>query len=325
MTKAYTPRTEAYELYLKGRFYTARRGGGILSGLQYFQKAIAIDPKFALAHAAFADANLLIASYGLFSPKQVLLQAKQSADKALQLDPSISEPYCSLGYYYTCYEWNWPEAKKNFKKAIELNPRYAEGHYRFGWNYLTCVEGKFDEAEKHGQIAIELEPLSSICYASYSLILHCAGKFTEALAVCEKGIELDANSYLCHINSGITHIALKHYEKAIDSLELARNLSNKDVFAVHGFIWTYCLTGRFDEARILMNQVKEGSQTNYANTLKAISAAYLNDLDEAFEFLEQAYTDRDPVILMLKYEWWAPASLRNDQRYQNLLQRIGFP
>ena len=326
MTKNYTQNTEAYELYLKGRFYIARRGASVITGIQCFQKAIALDPGFALAHAGYADANLLIASYGVLPPKQVLAQAKLSAERALQLDPSLSEPYCSLGYYYTCFEWNWPEAKKNFLKSIEINPRYSEGHYRYGWHYLTCVEGKFDEAEKHGEIAIELEPLSSICYATYSLILHCAGKFREALAACNMGIELDANSYLCHLKAGITHIALRQYEEAISSIESARKLSNRDLFSVHGFIWTYCMTGRFDEARVLMNEIKERSKSEYvANTLMGLSAAYLDDLDEAFDYLEKAYNDRDPVLLMLKYEWWAPALLREDPRFQNLLDRIGFP
>ncbi len=195
ITKSYTQNTEAYELYLKGRFYINRRGTSIIASMKYFQKAIDLDPDFALAYSGYADANLLIATYGLVEPQEALIRAKQSAEKALQLDPSLCEPYCSLGYYYACFEWNWPEAKKNFLKSIELNPRYADAHYRYGWNYLACVEGKFSEAEKHGEIAIKLEPLSSICYANYSLILHCAGKFNEAIAACKNGIELDANSF----------------------------------------------------------------------------------------------------------------------------------
>ena len=171
ITKTYTENREAYELYLKARFYIARRGTSIVTSMEYFQRAIDLDPKFALAYAAYADANLLVATYGLAHPKQVMMRAKQLADKAIQLDPSLSEPYCSLGYYYACYEWNWPEAKKNFLRSIELNPDFAEAHYRYSWNYLACVEGKFDEAEKHGAAAIKLEPLSSICYANYSLSL----------------------------------------------------------------------------------------------------------------------------------------------------------
>ncbi|OQP56838.1 hypothetical protein A3860_09650 [Niastella vici] len=325
MTKSYTQNTEAYELYLKGRFYLARRGASVITSIQCFQKAIAIDPGFALAHAGYADANLLIASYGLLPPRQAMAQAKLSAERALELDPSLCEPYCSLGYYYTCFEWNWPEARKNFLRSIEINPRYAEGHYRYGWNYLTCVEGKFEEAEKHGKTGITLEPLNSICYASYALILHCAGKFKEALAVCKKGIELDANSFLCHVTAGKTQIALQKYEEAISSFESAMKLSNRHSFTVHGFIWTYCITGRTDKARVLMNELKERSQSEYvANTLTAISAAYLNDLDEAFDYLEKAYDDRDPILVMLKYEQWVPATLRADPRFQLFLDRIGF-
>jgi tetratricopeptide (TPR) repeat protein len=88
-----------------------------------------------------------------------------------------------------------------FLKSIEINPRYAEAHYRYGWNYLACVEGKFDEAEKHGDIAIKLE-LGSICYANYSLILSAASKYSEAIAACKTGIELDPNSFLCHLSAG---------------------------------------------------------------------------------------------------------------------------
>ena len=326
ITRKNTQHTEAYELYLKGRFHMARRGASVITGLQCFQKAIAIDPEFALAYAGYADANLLIASYGLMPPAHVLPQAKQSAERALLLDPTLSEPYCSLGYYYACYEWNWPEAKKNFLKSLELNPRYAEGHYRYAWNYLTCVEGKFDLAERHAQTAINLEPLSAICFATYSLVLHCAGKFDESLSICNSGLELDPNSFLCHLNAGITQIALKNYEMATTSLESARKLASKDFFTIHGFIWTYCLTGEFIKARMLMNEIKERSKTEYvANTLQALSAAYLNDLDDAFNYLEKACDDRDPVLLMLKYEWWAPERMRTDPRFQQVLNKIGFP
>ena len=326
LTRTSTQNTEAYELYLKGRFYVARRGASVITGIQCFQKAIAIDPQFALAHAGYADANLLLASYGIMPPRHILPQAKKSAERALQLDPTLSEPYCSLGYYYACYEWNWVEAKKNFLKALEINPRYSEGHYRYGWTYLTCIEGKFDEAENHGKIAIQIEPLSAICFANYSLILHCAGKFAESLSVCEMGLELDPNSFLCHLSAGITNIALKDFDKANSSLQAAKKLSSKDLFTLHGFIWTFCLTNHFDKARIIMEEINERSKTEYvANTLMGLSSGYLNDIDKAFEYLEKAYDDRDPMLLVLKYEWWVPDSIRADHRFQHLINRIGFP
>ena len=270
--------------------------------------------------------NLLLASYGILPPKQILPEAKKSAERALELDPTLCEPYCTLGYYYASVEWNWAEAKKNFLKALEINPRYAEGHYRYGWTYLTCIEGKFEEGENHGRIAIQVEPLNSICFANYSLILHTAGKFAQSLAVSEMGIELDPNSFLCHLSAGITNIALKNFDQANASLLAAQKLASTDLFTIHGRIWALCLTKRFEEARVLMEEIKERSKTEYvANTLKGLSAGYLGDFDAAFEYLEKAYDDRDPMLLVLKYEWWVPDSLRADPRFQDLVNRIDFP
>jgi adenylate cyclase len=326
ITKCPTKNTQAYERYLKGRFYVSRRGASIMAGLECFQQAIALDPQFALAHAAYADAHLLIASYGLMPPLKVLAQAKQSAEKALQLDSSLCEPHCSLGYYYTCCEWNWPEAKKHFLKAISLNPRYAEGHFRYGWNYLTCVEGEFEVAEKQAATAIQLEPLSALCYAMYSVILHDAGKFNEALDACKTGIDLDANAFLCYMNAGSIQLVLGRYEEALSYFESARKLSSKQLMPVHGLIWVYCQMGLRDKAEKLMNELKEKSKSEYvAPAFTAISAGYLNEVDEAFDYLEKAYVDRDPILLVLKYAQWIPVAIREDPRFQILLNRIGFP
>ena len=326
ISKSYTPNHEAYELYLKGRFHIIRRGASLLIALQNFQKAIDIDPGFALAHAAYADANLLLATYGLAPPKGVMQRAKQSAEKALQLDPSLSEPYCALGYYYACYEWNWPEAKKNFLKSLELNPRYIEVHLRYGCNYLTWIEGNFTEGEKHGQQAIKAEPLYSICYGTHSLILETAGKYEEALEVCQEGIEIDANSFLCRLNEGALYLLLKRYQESVVSYEAAMKISNRHHFAVNGLIWTCCLMGNFERGHELMNELKERSKKEYiANGFTGISAAYLNNYDEAFEYLEKAYNDHDPVLLSMKYEKWIPDILQEDPRFKNLLEKIGFP
>jgi TolB-like protein/Tfp pilus assembly protein PilF len=326
ITKSHTQNTEAYELYLKGRFYLERRGKSLLTSVTCFQKAIEMDPLFALAHSGYADANLLLGTYGLLPPKQVMPVAKQYAEKALQLDPTLCQPYCSLGYYYTCYEWNWTEGKKNFLRSLEINPKYAEGHFRYGLSYVASVEGKFDEAEKHGEEAIKLEPLSAICYANYSMILHSAGKFKEGLAVCKMGIELDPNSFLCHINAGRTQMALHQNDEAVVSFEAALKLTNRNHFPLNALIWANCMKQDFDTARKLLDELKERSSTEYiAKTFTAFSTAYLGNIDEAVDYLEQAYNDRDPILVMLKYEYWVPPALKKDPRFQAFLNRMSFP
>lgn len=326
ITKSHTQNAAAYELYLKGRFYLERRGASLITSIGCFRKAIEIDPDFALAHSGYADANMLLATYGLLPPRRVMEQAKMSAERARELDPTLCQPYCSLGYYYANFEWNWVEAKKNFLKSIELNPKFAEGHFRYGLTFVSYVEGDFGEAEKHCEIATKLEPLSSICFGNYSMILHGSGKYSEALEMCKIGIELDANSFLCHINAGRTNLALKNYDEAITCFQAAMRLTNRHHFAMNGLIWTYCFSGQFEEARKLFDELKERSSTEYiAKTYTGLSAAYLGDREEGFRLLEEAFQDRDPTLLMLNYERWVPGSVKEDPRFQQLLDRIGFP
>ncbi len=326
ITKTYTQNTEAYELYLKGRFYINRRGAAILTGIKNFQEAIDLDPEFALAYAGYADALSLSAAWGLVKPSLVMDKVKQLADKAIKLAPSLCEPYSTLGHYYNFYEWNWNEAKKKFLKSIELSSRNTQAHYWYGWNYLSWVEGNFAEAERHGEITIKLEPLSAICYATYANILHVSGKFAQGLAHCKTGIELDPNSFLCHLAEGMCYTGLQHYEEAIVSFENAMRISNRNHFPLNGLIWTYCIIGDFEKARILLNELKEKSKKEYvASTLTGISLAYLGDLDEAFIYFKKAFDDREPVLLSIKHEHWVPSSLKADPRYDELLKSIGFP
>jgi len=323
VSRNYTQNHEAYELFLKGKFYTNKRGAYIPTGSQYFQKAIDIDHSFALAHAGLADSNSLIASYGLVPPRQVMNEIKLAAETAIQLDPTMCEPYCSLGYYYTCFERNWKKAKAYFLKSLDLNPNYAQGHYWYGWNYLAWIEGNFEEAEKHGKIAIDLEPLSSICYAIHSRILHACGKYQEALEVCQKGLELEPNSYLCQLNEGNVYFSMQQYDQSVTSFEAALKISHRHHFALNGMIWVQAKLGRLDEAKNLMAEIMEKAKTEYVGyTFTAISAAYMNDLDFAFECLERAFEDLDPIIVTLKNESWFPPNITSDIRFQKLVNRI---
>lgn len=326
ITKNYTYNTEAYILYLKGRFHISRRGPSILHGIQYFKQAIELDPGFAFAYAGYADALSLTASYALVHPKTVISKVKEAAEKAIALDPGHSEPYCSLGFYYTFFERNWKEAKKNFTAAIKLNPQHTQTHYWYGLDYLCWVEGDFEEAERHGQMAIQLEPLSAICHVFYSLILHTAGKFKEALALSKTGIELDGSSFFCHLSEGNAYMGLQQFDDAIISYEETIRLSNNHQFPANAIIWAYCKTGNFEKARSLFEQLKERSKKEYvSSTLLGLSSAYMGDLDAAFTYFDQAFNDYESLIVSLKYEHWVPETILTDPRYQLLLDKIGYP
>jgi pentatricopeptide repeat protein len=326
MTKTYTNNMEAYELYLKGRFYINRRGASIITGIRYFQQAIEMDPLFALAHAGYADGHLLSAFYGLVPPKPAMVRAKESAEIAIRLDPTLPEPYCSLGYYYACAEWNWAEAERHFLTSIDINPKFAQGHLWYGLVYLAWVKGDFARAEKHGLIAKELDPLSSITYAVHGAILYAAGKNEEALASCREGLKLDGNSFLCRIYEGNVYVAQGRYEEAVVAFTHAMKISNRHHFAQNGLITSYCRLGDYNKARALMENLKDRGEKVYVSSVfTGLSAAFLNDIDEAYAFIEKGVEERDPVLVAIKYEHWVPDNIRENPRFNKLLEKIGFP
>jgi tetratricopeptide (TPR) repeat protein len=262
----------------------------------------------------------------LAPPKEIAPKAKQAAETALKLDASLCEPYCSLGFYYTIFEWNWKEAEKNFLRSIELNPSYAQAHYWYGLNFFSWVKNDFHNGEKQGRIALELEPFSAICFGTYGAILHAFGKYEEALAACKTGIGMDANTFICHLFTGWSYMGLKQYEEAIHSFTQLLRFSNRHHFAINGLVLTYCMMGKFDEARTWLDELKRRSANEYIGwTVTALSMAYLGELDTAIEYLERAYNDREAAILTIKHQLPVPTTLRQDPRFQQLLDKIGYP
>ncbi len=324
--KTTTQNAEAYELYLKGRFYLNRRGSSIITGLQCFKEAIAVDPDYALAYFGVGAADVLIAFYSFLPGKEVMKDVKEAVETSIRLDNYLGESYQLLGAYNVYMEWNWEEGKKNHRKAIELNPKYAQGYSLYGLNCLLWVEGKFEEAAEQCRIAIKLEPLSAIDHADLAWVLYTAYRFDEGLTFAKKGIELDGNSFLSHRIAGLCNLGLKRYEEAIEKLKYCMKISNRNQHAVNSLIWAYCSNGNFEQARELMNELEKRSVTEYiAGTHLALSAAYLRDIDATFQYLEKAYNDRDPMLLILKYSPDVPSWLRSDPRFDSFLNRIGFP
>lgn len=323
--KSSTHNSEAYELYLKGRSHISRRGAFIMTGIHCFELAIDLDPGFAQAHAGFADANLMAAFYGLIPSDKVIYKAKKAAETAIAIDPTRCEPYCSLGCYYTCFEWKWEEAEKNFLRSIELNPNYAQAHFWYGNLYLGWAKGDFFRAETQGRIAIELEPHSSICHSVYASILHTAGKFKEVLEACKVALELDNTSFLAYQYKAWALLHLKRFPEAIQAFEHLMLISNRHSFAQNALIIGYCTIWRFDKARALMNDLEERANKEYVScTVRGLSAAYLEEWDEAFAYLDEAFEQKDAILLSLKHEHWVPAALKEDPRFQVLLDKIGF-
>jgi TolB-like protein/class 3 adenylate cyclase len=326
ISKNYTQNSEAYELYLKGRFYLNRRGNGIMRAAENFQESISVDSQYAPAYAGYADACLLSGFYSIKPAKEVMPKAKEAAETAIRLDVSLCEPYTSLGFYYAYFEWNWEAAKRNFLKSIELNPAYSTGHFWYGMLYLSWIEQDYKLALQHGSIAIKLEPLSAIAHALQVVNYYVAEQLPEAIKYAEKAIELDPNSYIAYRMITLIYAEMKMYDEAIGYLEHALQMSNRFQWSMFDQVMIYNACGDITKAQMAVEEIEQRSSTEYISPFhRALAAAWMNDYDLAIVYLEKAYDERDPILLTIKTWLNVPKQLLQDPRCQELIRRIEFP
>lgn len=321
-----TQNTEAYELVLKGRFYMNRRGSAIPVAVKYFEQAIAADPNYALAHSGYSWTNYLVAFYGYAPGTAVLRKMEESAEKAIKLDGELAEGFFALANYYAAFVWDWDKSQKAYLKAMQLNPKFAQAFSIYGMGYLCWIKGQFEEAENLSRAGIKADPLSAIDHADFAWTLYGCGKFEEGLAMARMGVELDGNSFLSHRLVGLCLIELNRAEEAIAVFEHLLSISQRHQHALCGLIWAHCRNGNLIQAQAVFEELLLSKKHGYVVPFyTGVSAAHLNRLDLAFEYLEQAFADRDPALIQIKYNAFVPASLKEDPRFSDLLKRIGFP
>jgi TolB-like protein/Tfp pilus assembly protein PilF len=320
-----TVSTEAYELYLKGRyFWNKRTAGDFQRAIGYFQEAIDKDPRFALAYAGVADTYVLMSGYAAASPKDSLPKAKAAAQKALELDNSLAEAHASLGQAVFAYDINFSEATREFQRAIELNPNYATAHQWYGEGVLAPLR-QFEAAIKEMHRALELDPLSVIINADLGGVLFNARRYDEAIGQLRKTLEMDPGFYYAHWNmgevlemKGLTNEAMAEYKKAIalDPDPLPQ--------ALLGHI--YATSGRRDEALAMLDQLRRISKERYVSPYN-FSLIYvgLGQKEEAIRFLEQTYEDRDGYNLAFLQIDQFLDPLRGDPRFEALVQKVFVP
>ena len=320
-----TENKEAYDLYLKGRFYFNKRGPGIIKALEYFQQALEKDPAFALAYTGLADAYCILALYCVMPPHEAMPKARQYAEKAIQLNASLVEAYAALAFITTFYDWNWAEAKKQFINILKLYPNYALAHYWYGY-FLSTIDCNNDEAIKLGQRAVEiLEPLVPIAHHFLAIMYINAGKFEEAIKESHKAIALDANSFPGYRGLGLSLAGLKKYDEAIEALKASAIFSARHPWALVELCWVYSLNGKENEAKEIMDELLFRSESEYISGLFLCGAAYfVKDYEKAIEFLDKAFEDRDCGLPFIKV-WPQSSFIRTDPRFQPYLKRMNFP
>ena len=327
LTKHYTENTEAYQLYLKGRHeWNKRTPEGLKKSIEYFNQAIEKDPGYALAYAGLADVYNVATVYLGLSPKDVFPQAKAAAAKAVELDDTLAEAHSALATVKGQYDRDWAGAEREFRRAIELNPGYPTAHYFYGFVSL-CPMGRFEEAIAELKKAIELDPFSGTVNSNLGWTLYFARQYDQAIAQCRKTLEIDPNFSLPHTRLLEAYEQKGMYEEAIAEIEKLtpnqlNHLEPEEVAAVRQAYAVSRARGYWQKRlEIAKNRAK---QRYIPPSIIAALCARLGDKDQAFEWLERAYEDRDEFLRFVKVN---PAydNLRSDPRYADLARRMGLP
>jgi len=325
MTKRYTENSEAYQLYLKGRFWWNKRTEeGFTKAIEFFQQAIEKDPTYALAYSGLADVYAVPASWGLVPPEEAYPKARAAALKALDLDESLAEAHTSLAGIKQQYDWDWQGAEREFKRAIELNPGYATAHQWYG--QLLLPRGRMDEALAEIKRAQELDPLSLIINLVMGMTLVHARQYDDAIEQYRKAIELDPDWPPARYELGLAYGLKGVYQEAIAEMERALTISPDNVEALHSLGYVYAIAGRKVEALKVLERLIGLSQQKYVPPFsRALIYTGLGDEDQAMQWLERVYEERSPYLSYLgfnEHPVWDP--LRGDPRFQDLLRRMGL-
>jgi TolB-like protein/DNA-binding winged helix-turn-helix (wHTH) protein/Flp pilus assembly protein TadD len=313
---------EAYECYLKGRyFWNKRTAEGLKKAIEYFNQAIKKDPKYGQAYTGLADSYALLGNsdFAVLTPQEAYPKAKAAASKALELDNSLGEAHTSLAFCLALFEWNWEAAEKEYQQAIALNPSYATAHQ---WYALQLsLLGRHGEAISEMNKAEGLDPLSLIISADMADVLFAAHHYEESVQESRKAIEMDPNFAISHFELGQALAQEKMYHEAIAELQKANELSGGDTTCISILAYAYAVSGGRIEAVKLMNNLQDRSNHRFSYVHIALIQASLDEKDQAMASLEKAYTERFDA-LALRSPAFDP--LRSDPRFLDLMRRIGL-
>ena len=317
-----TQNAEAYQLYLKGQYFlfklTEQDGK---KAVTYFQQAIDADSSYALAYTGLATAYVAFSDTTL-APQEAISKAKEAVKTALRLDDSLPDAHRALADILFNYDWDWPAAEREYLRAIDLNPNYAEAYHQYAWP--LAMSGRTSEALAQLKHAQQLDPLSLFIATDLNVPFYVARQYDLSIEQSRKVIEMEPNFYLAHFTLAVALAQKYDYKNAISEFLKAKSLSDVP-WNDAGLGYVYASSGRRREALQVINDMKTKAKQRHVSSY-AIATVYagLGDRDKAFEWLERAYDERSPGLTWLKVEPMLD-SIRSDPRYADLLRRMGLP
>ena len=331
LAKRYTKDAEAYQLYLKGRyFWNKRNEEGFRNGIDYFRRAEEKDPTFALAFSGLADSYALLCDIGVVRPLDEMPKAKAAAQKAVDADPTLAEAYTSRAFVRLAYDWDWLGAQSDFQQALKLNPKYPTAHQWYA-SYLMQM-GKFNLAKDEIEEAHKLDPLSPIISANSGLYSYYEKNYDDAIAKYKTTLQSDPDFWvarhylaLAYVQKGMHDDAIVELRKLIKapaSGAIPDQVIEAESEASASLGFAYGMAGKKDEARAILNQLEALSKKRYVSPLYfAIVYAGMKDNDKAIEYLNKAFEARHPGLVLIRIEPMFDG-LRADERFKALIKRF---
>jgi DNA-binding winged helix-turn-helix (wHTH) protein/TolB-like protein/Flp pilus assembly protein TadD len=322
LTKHSTQNSEAYRLYLWGRyFWDQSTEEGLTKGIEYFQQALAKDPKYALAYTGLADSYILLGSYGSIPMADSYRKAMEAAAHALRIDERLGEAHVSMGSILADHYWEWAQAERHYKRAIELIPNDQAAHAWYS-QFLARV-GRFEEAIREAKLALEFAPTSRAGNHAVAFAFYFARRYAEAIEQAEKTLELDPDFPVAHAIIGMAYIRTGMHERAISKLQRARELfDSPDFLGLVGY--AHAMAGKNNEARSVLEELHELSKKRHVASFPvAMIYVGLGEKKLAFGWLERAFKERAWELGSLKVD---PIfdSVRADPQFADLLRQVGL-
>ena len=322
LTKRYTQNAEAYQLYLKARYYSTKwTGEGIRKGIDYLHQAIAMDSSYALAYAGLA-ACYYDGAGELFPHDEAMPKARQAAQKALEMDDMLAEAHATLGMVRLFYDWDWPAAEQQFKRAIALNPNYADVY--LWYSEYDLVARRPEEAIAKARKAQELDPLSPLTNFLYGSKCYKARQYDPAIAQFQKTVELDSTFEFTLRWMGYAYLQQGRHQEAINVLQRAVAVAGGRDLSRLGLAYIYAVAGKKTEARKLLEEfLVQAKASNLRPFYTALVYVGLGEKDRALQWLQKAYEQRDELIINLHIDPRMD-DLRSDPRFVALLKKVGL-
>ena len=322
LRKRYTDNVEAYQLYLKGRLWNRRTADGFKSAIGYFQKAIELDNGYAIAYAGLADYYTVLAFYEGLPPAIAGEKAKGFANRAFELDNTIGETHSSYGVTRGAFDWDWTEARKSYRRSIEINPYYMPAYQYLAMNLL--VQGKPDEALENARRCIEIDPLLPVINANLAWFYYLSRKYDEAEEQARLTIDIEPNHFTAHWILGVTYAVQEKYVEGLASLHNAVTVSSNRPFVVAELARVQAMAGKQAEARAVLESFESAAAENYISPVnRAKIHLGLGEIDPVFEWLEKGLEERS---VRMPYFIIDPQCdpVRSDDRFKSIRERMAI-